>query len=302
MNDELVEVIERPYLNDPILVVMLQGWIDASGAALMAMSALESQTNAKPIARFDRDTFIDYRARRPVMELRDGVNVRLVWPDIELKHGTDKAGHDVLLLTGHEPDTAWHRFADLATGLGVELGVRTMVGLGAYPFAAPHSRPARLSCTAPDEQMLVDVPFQKSSIDVPAGMESVLEHSFHARGVPAIGVWVQVPHYVSGMAYPSASVALLSGVEDITGVTVDTSALRAEALLQRAKLDELVAGNEEHESMLRQLEQIYDAQLAPEEPLSQHPSVARTIDPAELPSVDELAAEVERFLRDQGDQ
>jgi len=300
--DRLVEVVERPELHEPVLVVMLQGWIDAGGAALGAMSTIESETSARTIARFDRDTFIDFRARRPVMELRDGVNVRLVWPGIELKTGRTPSGHDVLLLTGHEPDTAWQRFADLASGLGVELGARMMVGLGAYPFAAPHSRPARLSCTAPDERVLDDVSFQRSSVDVPAGMEAVLEHSFHAKGVPALGIWAQVPHYISGMAYPSASLALLAGLQEVTGIEIDTAALRSEALLQRSRLDELVAGNDEHRSMIRQLEQIYDAQQAPETSSSQHPSVARAIDATDLPSVDELAAEVERYLRDQDDQ
>ena len=202
MTDPVVELIEQPELRDPVLVVMLQGWIDASGAAMAAMTALESETKARTIARFDRDTFIDYRARRPIMELRDGVNSRLVWPEIELRAGLDGGGNDVLLLTGHEPDSAWTRFADAVGALAADLGVRMMVGLGAYPYAAPHTRPPRLSCSAPDEQILESLDFLKSSVDVPAGMEAVLEHAFHGRGIPALGIWAQVPHYVSGMSYP----------------------------------------------------------------------------------------------------
>ncbi|MGD9701375.1 MAG: proteasome assembly chaperone family protein [Acidimicrobiia bacterium] len=305
MTDQVVEVLEQPELHDPVLVVMLQGWIDASGAALAAMAALESDTKARTIARFDRDTFIDYRARRPIMELRDGVNTRLVWPEIELKAGRDGDGKDVLLLTGHEPDAAWSRFADAACSLSAELGVRMMVGLGAYPFAAPHSRPARLSCTAPDEQLLATLDFVKSSVDVPAGVEAALEHAFHDRGIPSLGIWAQVPHYVSGMSYPAASAALITGLHDATGVTIDTSSLRSEALLQRTRLDELVAGNDEHRSMVRQLEQIYDAQQAADDTSSLHPSnhgPGAPLDAGELPSVDELAAEVERYLRDQGSE
>lgn len=297
--DRLVELVEQPELHEPVLVVMLQGWIDASGAALGAMAAIESSTNARTIARFDRDTFIDYRARRPVMELRDGVNVRLVWPDIELKTGRDSTGKDLLLLTGHEPDAAWQQFAVLASDLAAGFDTRMMVGLGAYPFATPHSRPARLSCSAPDEGMLDAVPFLRSSVDVPAGIEAVLEHSFYAKGIPAIGIWAQVPHYVSGMTYPNASLALLSGLQEVTGIVVDDSALRSEALLQRTRLDDLVSANDEHRSMLSQLEQIYDAQHAAESSATQHPSISPAIEPTDLPSVDELAAEVERFLRDQ---
>jgi hypothetical protein len=301
VTDPLIEVIERPRLRAPVLVVMLQGWIDASGAALSAITAIEAEIRARTIARFDRDTFIDYRARRPVMELRDGINTRLVWPEIELKYGQDRDGNDVLVLSGHEPDAAWSRFADIASAYAVELGVRMMVGIGAYPFAAPHSRPAQLSCSAPDAAVLEGLTFQKSSVDVPAGMEAVLEHAFHARGIAACGVWAQVPHYVSGMSYPAASLALVGGLRDASGIVIDDTALRSEALLQRTRLDDLVAGNDEHRSMVRQLEQLYDAQHPAESTASQHPSNL-PLDEGTIPSVDELAAEVERYLRDQDNE
>ena len=301
MTDALVEILERPVLDEPVLVVMLQGWIDASAAALAAMMSLESETKARTIARFDRDTFIDYRARRPVMELREGLSSRLLWPDIELKAGKDAAGHDLLLLTGHEPDASWGRFSDSVSSLGLELGTTMMVGLGAYPYAAPHSRPPRLSCTSPSAELLATVPFLRNSVDVPAGVEAVLEHAFHARGVPAIGIWAQVPHYVAGMSYPAASAALVTGLCELVGFSVDTASLRSEALLQRTRLDELVAGNDEHRSMVRQLEQLYDSQQPDDPTISAAPAhpASQGFDAGDLPSMDELAAEVERFLRDQ---
>ena len=130
----------------------------------------------------------------------------------------------------------------------------------------------------------------------------------HGRGIPALGIWAQVPHYVSGMSYPAASAALIEGLHDASGVSIDASSLRSEALLQRSRLDELVAGNDEHRSMVRQLEQIYDAQQASDSTgpttttSTMHPSgqtPGPPIDAGQLPSVDELAAEVERYLRDQ---
>jgi PAC2 family len=101
------ELHEQPVLNSPVLIVMLQGWIDASTAAGGAIAVIDEQSNARTIATFDRDTFIDYRARRPVMELHEGLSARLSWPDIELKCGRDSRGNDLLMITGHEPDAAW---------------------------------------------------------------------------------------------------------------------------------------------------------------------------------------------------
>lgn len=296
-----------PELDSPVLVMMLVGWIDASGAAAAAIGAIEAETGARTVATFDADAFIDFRARRPTMEVREGRNTRLMWPSIELKAGRDVAGHDVLLLVGSEPDSQWHRFSEAVANLASELGCRLAVGLGAYPFATPHTRPARLSFTTPSEELAARAPFAKSSVDVPAGMVAVLEHSLTTRGVPAITVWAQVPHYVAAMSYPAASVALLGGLAQVSDVVVDAASLRHEAIIQRQRLDGLVAGNLEHQAMVRQLEELYDRLEADLAAGGALPSAGSrsfgegAFDPRDLPSGDELAAELERFLREQDD-
>jgi len=283
-----------PSLESPLMVVMLTGWIDASGAAAAAMASLEQECNARTIATFDGDMFIDYRARRPTMELREGVNTRLVWTDIDLKVGRDAAGHDVLMLSGPEPDSQWRRFADVASSLAVELGVSQMIALGAYPFATPHTRPPRLSSSSPSAEVIARVPYLKNSVDVPAGMGAVLEHALNDKGVPALGIWVQVPHYVSSMNYPAATVALLDGLREISGLVVEATELRHSTIIQRQRLDQLVAANDEHVGMVHQLEELYDTST--EQTLSMG---AGSMGAGDLPSGDELVAELEKFLREQ---
>ena len=283
----------RPELGEPLLLVVLTGWIDASGAAKAAADAIADDAVASPIAEFDDDTYVDFRARRPVMELREGLHSVLHWERIQLAAGHDQTGRDLLILSGPEPDMAWHRFTRLVGELATELGVKEMAHLGAYPFAVPHTRPARLSVSSPSVDVLARVPFLRSSIDVPAGVAASLEREMHERGIPALGVWAQVPHYVSSMPYPAASVALLDGLREATGVVFDAAQLRAEVISQGRRLDALVAGNEEHESMLRQLEQLYDAG---DDVAEGHSSAGPSL---EYRSGDEIAAELEQFLRDQ---
>ncbi len=284
---------ELPSLDRPVLVVHLHGWIDASGAAAAAMAALDSACNTTTLATFDGDTFIDYRARRPTMELREGVNTRLVWNDIELKVGADSRGHPVLTLTGPEPDSQWRAFAGAVTQLALQLGVYQMVALGSYPFASPHTRPARLSSSSPSADVVGALPYLKNSVDVPAGMSAVLEHGLTEAGIASLGLWVQVPHYVSAMSYPAASAALLDGLREVTGITIDGSGLAGEAEIQRQRIDVLVGGNDEHRAMVQQLESLYD------EAEQQTIDLDRAIN--DLPSGDELAAEFEQFLRDQSE-
>jgi PAC2 family len=281
-------------LNDPVLVVMLTGWIDAGGAARAAADAIEDDTSASPIAEFDDDVYVDFRARRPVMELRDGLNSVLNWERITVAIGRDQTGRDVVLLSGPEPDMAWHRFTRAVAEMAVKLGVRQMVHLGAYPFATPHTRPARVSVSTPSQDALMRVPFLRSSIDVPAGVAASLEHELHDRGIASMGIWAQVPHYISSMSYPAASVALLDGIREATGLVVDAATMRGEVMIQRRRLDALVVNNDEHRSMVEQLEQIYDAGDDDRE-LGSEPQPS-TI---EMRSADEIAAEVEEFLRGQ---
>jgi hypothetical protein len=287
------EWFERPDVTDPVLVVMLLGWIDAGGAAAGAMAVLEQELAARPVLRFDADTFIDYRARRPLLQLREGVIERMIWPITELKAGRDAVGHDVLLLTGQEPDSAWELFLDSLVEVSAGLGVTKVVGLGAYPFATPHSRPSRLSVTCGTRAVADDLPYLKNSVDVPAGIAAAIEARFSEHGIPAFGLWAQVPHYVAAAAYPAATVALLTGLNESVGIVTEAVSARQEAIAQRTQLDELVAANSEHVAMLSQLEQMYDSEDAP---ARAGPGVI----PADLPSGEELAAELERFLRDQG--
>jgi hypothetical protein len=289
---EPYELHEEPELNEPVLITMLLGWIDAGGAAAAAMSVLENELAARPVATFDADTFIDYRARRPTMQLRDGVNTELVWPETRLLAGRDTAGHDVLLLSGHEPDANWRLFTDAASRLAIDLGTRMMVGLGAYPFATPHSRPSRLSMTAATAEVAASLPYLRNTVDVPAGIEAALERRFGDAGVPAVGLWAQVPHYVSNVPYPAASMALLDGLKEVTGVLTDGVAVRNEASSHRARLDELVAASTDHMAMVRQLEEAYDYEA------TRTPASGEPFGP--LPTGDELADELQRYLRDQG--
>lgn len=280
-----------PDLKDPILIVMLSGWIDASGAAASAMAHIINESAARSLIEFDADTFIDFRARRPFMELREGVNTRIAWNLPEMQVGTDNNERDVLLLTGPEPDIAWNAFAEAVAGLAKQLNVSKCIGLGAYPFGAPHTRSVGLTATSPDPSIIDRLTLSKNSLDAPAGVEAIIEHAMHRIGIPAFCLWAQIPHYVSSMAYPAASAALIEALCLETGLSYDTATLRQEAGVQRERLDQLVSNNPDHAEMLGKLEEAYDAL---------HGASSNTDDsPMDISNMEDLAAEVEQFLRDQ---
>jgi predicted ATP-grasp superfamily ATP-dependent carboligase len=285
----LYELIEQPDLDDPLLVLALDGWIDAGLAAATAAEVLCDQLDTVTVARFSTDELLDYRARRPVAHLVDGVLRGLTWPDIELRAATDGDGNEMLLLVGAEPDRLWHRFTDEVVTLALDFGARMCVGLGAYPFAAPHTRAPRVACTA-SSASLADGTFLRASLDFPGGIQAAIEQGCDERGIPAIGLWAQIPHYVPAtMPFPAGSVALIESLSQLGALALPLGDLSVRADATRTRLDELIAQNPEHMAMLRQLEAAWEQAEPTEAPLGL----------SDLPTGDELVAELEDFLRDQ---
>jgi hypothetical protein len=280
----LYELIERPALERPCLVLALDGWIDAGLGAGQALAAILEQSDMETVATFDADVLLDHRARRPTMHLVDGVNTGLTWPVVELRVGVDGQGEEGLFLVGAEPDHNWRAFSRAVVDLALEFDVRLVVGLGAYPAPIPHTRPGRIVSTATSAALAETVGFVHGHIDVPSGVHGAIERRCADVGLPAVGLWAQVPHYAATMPYPEAGAALIDALARVADLRFDNATLTAEADQARGRLDELVANSSEHTEMVRQLEQHFDA-LEVEGQL--------------LASGDELAAELEKFLRDQ---
>ncbi len=291
MDDEIYDRIiylADPPLNEPVLVIGLEGWIDAGLGAATAMSTLLSTIQTDVLATLDTEYFIDQRARRPVARIVDGVTTELTWPEIQLRYGRDGDGADVLFLVGPEPDFHWSDFVDVVADAAGRFDVRLTVGLGAFPAPTPHTRPIRVIGTAPAQSahLLTVVGTMGGEIEVPAGISAALELGFADVDMDVVTLWARVPHYVASMAYPQAAAALIDGVARVSGLTLDAGDLRRSADETRQRVDDLITNNPDHRTMVKQLEEAIDADEAPAE---------------DLPSAEELAAELERFLRGEAD-
>jgi predicted ATP-grasp superfamily ATP-dependent carboligase len=289
MDDEIYDRIiflADPELNEPVLVISLEGWIDAGLGASTAISAMLNSIHTEVLATFDTEYFIDQRARRPIARIVNGVTTELTWPEIQLRYGRDGDGADIIFLVGPEPDFHWSDFVDVVTDAAGRFDVRLVVGLGAFPAPTPHTRPVRVIATAPESSahLLPLVGTVSGELELPAGISAALELGFAEVDMDILTLWARVPHYVASMPYPQAAAALVDGLARIAGLTLDASHLRASAEEARQRVDDLVTNNPEHSSMVEQLEEVADEEEG-------------TSLGEELPSGDQLAAELERFLR-----
>ncbi len=276
--------------SEPVLVVCMDGWIDSGYAAQMALRTVLGQLPNEVIVSFDTDDFLDHRSRRPTLQITDGVNMSIEWPQIELRLARTNNGNDIAFLVGPEPDFRWNAFTEAVGDLATDMGTRMVVGLGAFPAPAPHTRPVKLTCTATSASLADQVGYLTGTIEVPAGIESVLERTFDARGIPAIGLWARVPHYVAAMSYPPASAALVDGLSKLTGIALSSQELHDQAEETRNKIDNLISQSEEHKEMVRMLELHVDT----EQDRFQENADFQF---GNLPTGDEIAAELENFLK-----
>jgi proteasome assembly chaperone (PAC2) family protein len=282
MSELLHWVVEPPTLRGPVLIVALDGFVDAGSAASTASAFLRHRWRAEQIGWFDGDALIDYRARRPTAVVDSGVVRRIDWPDIELLAAPlDGSSHDVLLLLGPEPDMRWQAFCREIAAACSRLGVEQVIQLGAYPAAAPHTRPVGVTRASNRVEQVLDL----EAMDVtgytgPVNASTVLQAELAEHDLPAVGLWAEVPHYIAANPHPPAALALVERVADALGVSVDTTELRAAAQLHLEQVAEAVSEHEDAASMVTALEQMIDSGETEEE----------------LPTGEDLAAEIETFL------
>jgi proteasome assembly chaperone (PAC2) family protein len=276
-----IEVFETlPELVDPVMVAAFEGWNDAGDAATAAVEHLEEAWGARHAAELDAEEYYDYQVNRPYIEIdTDGVR-HVSWPTTRISVvRTPLAPRDLVLVRGIEPNMRWRGFLEEILEYVRELGVETVVTLGALMADTPHTRPVPVSGTTSDPDLSARLAFEPSRYEGPTGIVGVLQDACATAGIPAVSLWAAVPHYVAQPPCPKATLALLHRLEDVLDVAVPLGDLTDEARAWQTGVDELAADDEDVAAYVRQLEEQQDT--------------------AELPeaSGEAIAREFERYLR-----
>ena len=287
-------VSEPPDLDRPVLVQALEGFVDAGGAGRLAREHLLSTLEHEVVATFDVDQLHDYRARRPVMLFDEDHWESYDGPVLVVHAVRDEAGSRFLMLTGPEPDVQWERFVAAVQQIVERFDVRLTLGADAIPMAVPHTRPTGLTAHGTRRELVDGFDPWVHKVQVPASAGHLLEYRLGQAGRDAAGFAVHVPHYVAQMDYPAAAVELLDALARAGELSLPTAALATAAERTRADIDEQVSQSEEVQQVVQTLEQQYDAYVSARE----RGDVLATRS-EDLPSGDELGAELERFLAEQ---
>lgn len=278
------------WLGDPVdgpmpFVMVTEGWIEASEAMARVHETITHQANLVPLVEFDTDLLIDQRARRPVMSLIDGLMQPLDWPRLMISLGTDANDQPFLYMHGPEPDFNWRPFAAAVATVVQSIGITSMFTIGAYPVPSPHTRPIRVSHASTCIRMLEGKDKTGGSMSVPVGVQMAVTEELLAGGVHTLGLYAQMPYYISTSPWPQASIDLLSNLADASSLSFDASMLEAQVPEAAATVASMLEDAPSLANIVADLEERFDE--------------IQRIDAVELPSGDELEQELQQFLRDQ---
>ena len=286
---------EVPELEGPVLIQALDGYVDAGSAKRLAREQLITVHGARPVAVFDVDALLDYRARRPSMTFDEDHWSDYSDPQLAVHLAHDAEQTPFLVLSGPEPDVRWEAFTAAVRMLVADLGVRLTVGMNAIPMAVPHTRPLGIIAHAARPEMVSGHERWVGTVQVPSTAGHLLEYRLGQAGLDAAGFAVAVPHYLAEAEYAPAALSLLGSVADLSGLSFRTEELEVAAEKVRAHVDETVAGSDEVRAVVEALERQYDAFLA---------GAGRSLLAemgGSLPTAEELGDELERFLAEQAD-
>ena len=280
------------------LVIVLTGFTDAGNAASRMVDYFRDDLDPAPVLTFSADVLLDYRARRPLITFEADHLTAYRPPRLELSLAHDSLGQPFLLLAGYEPDFSWDAFTETMVGLAEGLQVSTVTWVHAIPMPVPHTRPIGTTVSGTRSDLTAAHSVWQPHTQVPATVGHLLEYRFAQSAADVAGFVLLIPHYLGDTDYPAAAIAGLDSVSVATGLVFDLDDLREENREYLEKVTEQVSGSDELTAMLHNLEERYDSYMAGST------RAQPIIHTGDLPSADELAAELERYLatRPPGDE
>jgi predicted ATP-grasp superfamily ATP-dependent carboligase len=290
-------------LRAPAMICAFEGWNDAGDAASTAVSFMSTALGAECFAHVDTEEFYDFQANRPRIRLSEQEDRREIeWPSVEMYAAVvPGAQRDLVLVQGVEPSLRWRSFSALIVELAEALGVQLVITLGALLADVPHTRPVAMTGFASDPVLMAQMGAHgPSDYEGPTGIVGVLHSTSAAAGLASMSLWASIPHYVAAAPSPKAALALVRRLEDLVGVSVDTTELEEATVNYERQVGLAVSSNPEVQAFVERLERADEEEESDDDEGEDAPNELPLL-LEDLPSGDILASEFQRFLRQQGD-
>ena len=278
-------------LRRPILIMAFTGWNDAAESATTAARYVATSFEAEKFAEIDPEEFYHFGLTRPLVRYNASDEREIVWPVTEFSVARSSAlPRDLVVGVAAEPHLRWKTYCAAVLELARRCDISLVLTLGALLAEVPHTRPVRLSGTTTDPELRALVGARRSRYEGPTGIVGVLNRICGEQGMPTASLWANVPHYISGIENPKATLALVKRVLALLPATTDLSDLDEAGKQFDQNLAEIVSQNAKIAGYVTKLEK-----AAKDE---EEESGAGSGE-SDLPPASELVAEIEQFLRQQ---
>jgi proteasome assembly chaperone (PAC2) family protein len=280
-----VQYRARPRLSAPIVICAFGGWNDGGEGATTAARRLREQWGARRFATIDPEEFYDFQVHRPTVRLVDGETRRIDWPANDFAWAR-VAGRDVIVFIGVEPNVRWRTYCEQILRVCADADASLLVTLGAFLADVPHTTEAPVSAASTDPAWAARPGMVAARYEGPTGIVGVLNDLAAAAGIPAVSLWAASPHYLPQATNPKVALALMERLRDLFDLEVDTGAVELASRRWEREVDDAIDEDGNLAEYVRRLEEAADG--------------GAVADPAEAVSGEDIAAELERFLRDHG--
>jgi proteasome assembly chaperone (PAC2) family protein len=304
-----VRWLAQPALQKPVIVAAFTGWNDAGDSASNSVRHLVETWKAEPLAEIDPEEFTDFATVRPHVRLSSDRVRSVVWPTVGV-WSLSTPGGDIILVLGPEPALRWRLFCEQITGIAQRFNASMVLTLGALLADVPHTRPVQLIGTATDQDMIDRFDLQRSRYEGPTGIVGVLHDACSRTDISSASLWAAVPAYASQVPSPKATLALVERVCSMVGSPAPIGSLESDARQYEQRVTALVDEDTDLAGYVARLESMSDdGRLEDDDDIfdtideddddDDDEAIGGELGESELDS-DELMAEVEQFLRDQG--
>jgi proteasome assembly chaperone (PAC2) family protein len=288
-----LKIYARPErVRRPLLLVAFAGWNDAAEAATTAARYLAAGFRAEKFAEIDPEEFYHFGLQRPNVRFKAGSTTEreVLWPSTEFSIAqSPDLSRDVVVGVAPEPHLRWKTYCDAVLRLAAACNATLVLTLGALLAEVAHTKPVRLVGGASDPELAAVLGVRPTKYEGPTGIVGVLNTLCRERGMPTASLWANVPHYISGIENPKATLALVRRVLSLLGATLDVGDLEDAGRQFDQNLAEIVAQNAKVRGYLTRLEARKDED---EEPSPREAT-------SDLPPASQLVDEIEQFLRRQ---
>jgi len=281
---------KEPRLKEPYMVA---AWPGMGGVAIIATRYLVEKLGAEEFGRIAPEGFFDVSG----VMIENSVVKDIQFPENSFYVAKNKGGRDWIIFIGEvQPAIDAYRMANLILDVAQRFKVGRLYTFAAAPTHIYHTKKPRVLTAVTDPSLMPKsdkheiTPLKEGSI---SGLNGLMLGVAKKRNIDGICLLGEIPIYTTNIANPRSSKTVIEVLTETTGLDINLE-----------DIDQWVAETDEQiEERIRQLKESfgeeaqglieYFEQLAEQSTVEEGQTGYRS---------EELLKDIERFLKDQGEQ